>query len=218
VFLDRIDAGRQLAAAVRARPDVVADVTADGIVLGLPRGGVVVAAEVAEALQRPLDVIVIRKLGAPGHAELAMGAVGEDGQRVLDATIVRRAGASEAQVAAIEARARAQLTERVERLRRERPRLDLRGRTALVVDDGVATGASARAACIVARGLGSRRVVLAVPVAPASTARRFPDSDAVVVVEQPDPFAAVGAHYRDFRPVTEDEVSALLRRARVRDS
>ena len=206
MFADRVDAGRQLAAELfgtGAAPD-------DAVVLGLPRGGVVVAAEVAAALHRPLDVIVIRKLGAPGHRELAMGAIGESGQRVLDADIVRKVGASNDQIAEIEAEERAALADRVARLRQGRPRPVLTGRTALVVDDGVATGSSARIACTVARGLGAARVVLAVPVAPAATVRSFGEADDVVVVDQPRHFYAVGAHYRDFSPVSDDEVIALL--------
>lgn len=214
MFADRVDAGRQLAAALVARRDLDldADQPGDTIVLGLPRGGVVVAAEVAKALKLPLDVIVIRKLGAPGHRELAMGAVAEDGARILDPAIVSRTRATIEQIAAIEAHERAALAERVGRLRQGRGRPDLAGRTAVVVDDGIATGASARIACAVARRLGARRIVLAVPVAPAATSRDFPEVDAMVTVERPTPFYAVGAHYRDFRPVSDDEVAALLTR------
>lgn len=211
MFADRVDAGRQLAAALVARRDLALDAK-DTVVLGLPRGGVVVAAEVARTLKLPIDVIVIRKLGAPGHRELAMGAIAEDGERILDPAIVRRIRATAEQIDAIEAQERAALAERVRRLRQGRGRPDLAGRTALVVDDGIATGASARIACAVARRLGARRVVLAVPVAPAATTRDFPEADAVLTVEQPTPFYAVGAHYRDFPPVSDDEVAALLSR------
>lgn len=210
MFADRVDAGRRLAAELSST-DAVPD---DAVVLGLPRGGVVVAAEVAAALHRPLDVIVIRKLGAPGHRELAMGAIGEDGQRVLDDDIVRKIGASGEDIAEIEAEERRELDARVARLRRGRPRPTLAGRTALVVDDGVATGSSARIACTVARGLGASRVVLAVPVAPAATVRNFPEADDVIVVERPRHFYAVGAHYRDFSPVSDAEVIALLKASR----
>lgn len=210
MFADRVDAGRKLAATLAARGDV-AD---DAVVLGLPRGGVVVAAEVAAALHRPLDVIVIRKLGAPGHRELAMGAIGEDGERILDPEIVARVGATDEQIAEIEAQERAALTDRVERLRQGRGRPDLAGRTALVVDDGIATGASARIACMVARRLGAARVVLAVPVAPTATVRNVHEADAVVTVEQPHRFYAVGAHYRDFSAVSDEEVAELLSRHR----
>jgi putative phosphoribosyl transferase len=208
VFTDRADAGRRLAALLAERVRSAGPT----IVLGLPRGGVVVAAEVAAALGLPLDVIVIRKLGVPGHAELAMGAIGEDGQRVLDPAIIERAGVTEEQIAGVEARERAVLAARVDRLREGRPGPTLAGRTALLVDDGIATGASARIAALVARGLGAERVVLAVPVAPVTTVRGFREADEVVAVEQPRPFYAVGAHYRDFRPVSDDEVVALLRR------
>jgi putative phosphoribosyl transferase len=211
MFADRADAGRKLAAMLAARGDL----PPDAIVLGLPRGGVAVAAEVARALLLPLDVIVIRKLGAPGHRELAMGAIGEDGGRELDPTIVARVGASDDQIAEIEAEERAALANRVQRLRQGRPRPDLAGRTAVIVDDGIATGSSARIACSVARRLGAARVLLAVPVAPMGTAQNFAEADSVVTVEEPPRFFAVGAHYGDFSPVTDDEVAALLAQQRA---
>lgn len=211
MFTDRVDAGRKLAAVLDARSDF--DPGAErAIVLGLPRGGVVVAAEVATALHRPLDVIVIRKLGAPGHRELAIGAIGEDSQRVLDPGIVARVGATDDEIAQIEAAERDVLAARVQLLRQGRPRPDLTDRTALLVDDGIATGASARIACTIARRFGAARVVLAVPVAPTATALNLPEPDLVVTVDQPRRFYAVGAHYGDFRPVSDDEVVALLSR------
>jgi putative phosphoribosyl transferase len=206
VFADRVDAGRQLAAAL---PELDACV-----VLGLPRGGVVVAAEVAAALHAPLDVVVVRKLRAPGRPELAIGAVGEDGSLVLDDDIVRRVGVSAEQLADIEQAERAALAERVSRLRGVRPRADLSGRTAVVVDDGIATGATARVACVVVRHLGASRVVLAAPVAAASTAHAMIASgvaDRVVAVELPERFGAVGAYYRDFGETPEERVVELLR-------
>lgn len=213
MFADRVDAGRQLAAALtRALADGGA-----AVVLGLPRGGVVVAAEVAAALRAPLDVIVVRKLRAPGHSELAIGAIGEDGSRVLDDDIVRRTGVDDESLVAIEEAERAALVERAARLRGVRPRVELAGRTAIVVDDGIATGATARVACMVARHLGAARVVLAAPVAAPSTARaitRSGEADQVVAVELPERFGAVGAYYRDFAETPEDRVVELLRDAR----
>ena len=206
VFADRVDAGRQLARQLvhlRSR---------DVVVLGLPRGGVPVAYEVAVGLDAPLDVVVVRKLGVPIQPELAMGAIGEGGVRVLDERLIALAGISEGVLEAVEQRERDELGARVERLRRGRPRIDLRGRVAVVVDDGIATGATARAACAVVRRLGAAEVILAVPVAPAEAADALAEADDVVAVATPERFQAVGHHYRDFRPTSDDEVVALLDR------
>ncbi|UKJ64139.1 dienelactone hydrolase family protein [Cellulosimicrobium cellulans] len=206
-FADRSDAGRRLARrlAVRRGDDVV--------VLGLPRGGVPVAFEVAQALGAPLDVVVVRKLGLPFQPELAMGAVAESGVEVLDREIVRRAGVDAEQLRSVEARERAAVDERAQRLRRGRPRVELDRRVAVVVDDGLATGATARAACEVARRRGASRVVLAVPVVPADVAAdpaSVAPADELVYVVAPRPFVAVGRHYVDFSPTTDDEVAATL--------
>lgn len=212
MFADRLDAGRQLAGRLdRFRGE-------DAVVLGLPRGGVPVAYEVASALDLPLDVIVVRKLGVPFQPELAMGAIGEDGARFLNDTLIARARITDAEIGSVERRERATLEDRITRFRRGRPRLDLKGRVAIVVDDGIATGATARVACDVARHLGAARVVLAVPVAAADTVRDLPEADEVLYVEAPGAFYAVGAHYRDFTPTTDDEVTVLLDRARRRSS
>ena len=214
VFDDRIDAGRQLAdrlAALRG---------SDIVVLGLPRGGVPVAAEVARALDAPLDVIVVRKLGVPFQPEVAMGAIGEGGVRVLDDRVLAMAPVSEAEQREVEARERATLEARSERFRRGRPRIDLTGRVAVIVDDGIATGSTARAACQVARRLGAAKVILAVPVAPCDAVEQFADADEVICVARPSNFLAVGYHYRDFSPTSEEEVIVLLdaaaRRRRLR--
>ena len=182
----------------------------DVVVLGLPRGGVPVAAEVAKALGAPLDVIVVRKLGVPFQPELAMGAIGEGGARVLDRRIVERAGIRPEEIRRVEERERDTLLRRAERLRHGRPPQPLTGRVAVVVDDGIATGSTARAACRVARALGATRVVLAVPVAPPEARHEIPEADEVIVVATPSPFMAVGNHYRDFSPTTDAEVSELL--------
>ncbi|HET7533903.1 MAG TPA: phosphoribosyltransferase [Nocardioidaceae bacterium] len=207
MFSNRVDAGRQLARSLQhlRGPDTV--------VLGLPRGGVPVAYEVASALDAPLDVIVVRKLGVPFQPELAMGAVGEEGVLVLNPEVVRLAHVGEAEMASVERRELAVVEDRAARFRAGRPRLPLDGKTALIVDDGVATGATARAACRVARELGAARVVLAVPVGPIHVEERFrDDADEVVCPSQPAEFYAVGQFYADFSQTTDDEVTGLLER------
>jgi putative phosphoribosyl transferase len=211
-FPDRRAAGAALAAALLARPD---DTAGDPVVVALPRGGVPVGAEVARALGAPLDVIVVRKLGVPHHPELAMGAIGEGAVRVLDRRVMASAAVTEQQLAAVEARERDELERRLTRLRGGHPAVRLAGRSAIVVDDGLATGSTARAAIAVVRAAGATRVVLAVPVAPPATASALEGvADAVVTVATPEPFAAVGQWYRDFRPTSDDDVVRLLSEAR----
>lgn len=210
VFADRVDAGRQLARHLESFRGE------DVVVLGLPRGGVPVAFEVATALDAPLDVVVVRKLGVPFQPELAMGAIGENGARVIDSEVMALAGVTDTELRIVEARERAVLTERATRLRRGRRRVDLRGRTAVIVDDGLATGSTARAACQVARQLGASRVVVAVPVAAAPTVQHLTEADTVVAVSIPDRFLAVGLHYRDFTPTSDEEVIVLLDKAQRR--
>ena len=210
VFADRDDAGRRLAARLghlRGEPVVV---------LGLPRGGVPVAFQVARALGAPLDVIVVRKLGVPFQPELGMGAVGEDGVRVINPEIVDLAGVSENVLAAVQAREQAEVDARAGWYRPRRPREPLDGRTAVVVDDGIATGSTARAACQIARVLGAARVVLAVPVAPPGwQARIGTDADELVCVSTPRGFRAIGQFYARFPQVSDEEVLACLERAAV---
>ncbi|NKX54822.1 phosphoribosyltransferase [Arthrobacter mobilis] len=204
MFEDRVDAGRQLAerlAYLRGQ---------DLVVLGLPRGGVPVAWEVAQSLGAALDVIVVRKLGVPYQPEVAMGAIGEDGARVLDRRIMSQARVGDDDVRQVEERERETLRTRVERFRRGRPRVPLQGRTALIVDDGLATGSTARAACQVARHLGAAKVILAVPVAPKDALRDLEGPDETVCLSTPAHFTAVGCHYRDFSPTSDDEVVVLL--------
>ena len=182
------------------------------VVLALPRGGVPVAAEVARALGAPLDVIVVRKLGVPFQPEVGFGAIGEGGVRLFDADLIRRAGITEREVAEVEARERAELDRRVRRYRGDRPPLPIAGRTVVIVDDGLATGGSARAAVQVARAQGARRIVLAVPVAPPETVVQLQDeADQVVSLVTPPRFVAVGLWYDDFEQTSDDEVAALLR-------
>jgi putative phosphoribosyl transferase len=212
-FRDRVDAGRRLAAA--AEQNGLAD-EAGVVVLGIPRGGVPVAFEVALALGAPLDLIAVRKLGVPWHAELAMGAIGEDGVRVLNEQVLARTGVSDADVAAVEQRERTRLREQVA-LRGKRRRVPLAGRVAVIVDDGVATGSTARAACEVARAQGARQVVLATPVASADTPGRFSGvADRVLAVLTPRNFAGVGQFYDDFRATPDESVTDLLERAAAR--
>lgn len=204
-FTNRSDAGRRLAARLEALRGK------DLVVLGLPRGGVPVAWEVARALRAPLDVILVRKLGVPVQPELGMGAIGEGGVRIINHEVVRAASLRPEEIDAVEQRERAELERRAHRYRSGRRRRSLKGRVALVVDDGIATGSTARAACRVARALGASRVVLAAPVAPPSTLREFAgDADQVVVLDTPEEFWAIGQFYDDFRQTTDEEVAALL--------
>lgn len=207
-FVDRNDAGRRLGAALaHLRQE-------SPVVVGLPRGGVPVADQVARALDAPLDVLLVRKLGLPHHPELAMGAIGEGGVEVLDESTVRLAHVSARQLEEVERRERAELQRRAE-LYRPDGRTPLDGRTVIVVDDGFATGSTALAACAVARAQGARRVVLAVPVAPSDWAERVGDAaDELVALDTPARFGAVGQFYVDFSPTSDDEVVERLRRAR----
>jgi len=209
-FADRVDAGRQLAERLEYLHGQ------DVVVLGLPRGGVPVAFEVARALDAPLDVIVVRKLGVPFQPELAMGAIGEGGVRVLNAEVLGLTRVTEEQLRAVETRERSLLEARVARLRRGRERVSLTGRIAVIVDDGIAMGSTAQVACEVARRLGAAKVVLAVPVAPAENLGSLPCADEVVCVAAPQLFWAIGQHYRDFSPTSDDDVMVLLEAAERR--
>ncbi|HYP46199.1 MAG TPA: phosphoribosyltransferase [Propionibacteriaceae bacterium] len=204
MFTDRADAGRRLGERLSHLKGQ------DLVVLGLPRGGVPVAFQVAQTLDAPLDVIVVRKLGLPHQPELAMGAIGEDDVRVLDFDVLRRGRVSDAELEQVHEQERSQLQSTLARLRSGRPRIDLTARTAVVVDDGLATGSTARAACLVARRLGATRIVLAVPVAPAGVLSGISEADDAVCVCEPTHFVAVGQHYRDFSPTSDVEVIQLL--------
>lgn len=184
------------------------------MVLGLPRGGVPVAFRVAQELDAPLDVIVVRKLGVPNHPELGFGAIGEGGVRVISEDILRRSRTSAADLAAVESAEAAELRRRAGVFRGDRPRIPLDGRCVIIVDDGIATGATALAACEVARAQGAARVVLAVPVAPPDTAERLRGQvDELVCLDTPARFSAVGEWYRDFGQTPDEEVVSLLARA-----
>ena len=211
-FPDRTAGGRALAErlteALADRPD-----DDDVVVLGLPRGGVPVAAEVAAALGAPLDVLVVRKLGVPRQPELGMGAIGEDGVRVLNDDVIRSLRIGAGTLARVEAREREELERRALRYRSGAAMIPLTGATAVIVDDGIATGGTARAAVEVARAHGAARVVVATPVAPADTVRELVAvADDVVVCASPSPFFAIGQWYVDFRQTTDDEVARALNR------
>ena len=208
VFVDRGDAGRRLGERLQHLRG------ADAVVLGLPRGGVPVAAEVAVALGAPLDVIVVRKLGVPSQPELAMGAIGEGGVRVVVPETVWRAGVTDDELAGVERQERAELERRAQRFRGERTRISLVGRTAVVVDDGIATGSTARAACQVARAQGAASVVLAAPVAPFDWDLGLHDvADELIALTTPLLFRAIGGWYIDFSQSSDEEVVACLRSA-----
>nr|WSX48734.1 phosphoribosyltransferase family protein [Streptomyces sp. NBC_00974] len=210
-FPDRTTAGRQLAGEV-ARLGLT-----EPVVLGLPRGGVPVAAEVARTLGAPLDVIAVRKLGVPFQPEVAFGAIGEGGVRLINGATVRAAGIGERDCARVEETERAELARRQERYRRGRERIPLTGRTAVIVDDGIATGSTASVACEVAREHGAARVILAVPVAaPQALEQLRREADGVVCLSVPRHFSAVGQWYEDFSQVADEEVAALLAAAAAR--
>ena len=206
LFRDRADAGRRLAERLRhyaGRTDV--------LVLGLPRGGVPVASEVARELGAPLDVFLVRKLGFPGQEELAMGAIASGGSRVLNRSLLRRLHVPEETVNAVAARELRELERRESAYRGTKPPSSVRGRTVILVDDGLATGATMHVAAAALRGKDPARIVVAVPVAAASSCEEFADVvDEVVCAETPEPFMAVGQWYEDFSQTTEEEVRRLL--------
>lgn len=215
LFESREDAGRALAAAVSelfaARPEMTAPV-----VLALPRGGVPVAVAVARALGAPLDLVMVRKIGVPYQPELAAAAVvdGDDPQLVTNPEVVRLARVSSEALAAGKARALAEIARRRETYLRGRAPVAIAGRDAVLVDDGVATGATMRAALEATRAKGARTLTLAIPVAPPDTVARLArETDHLICLSQPTRFYAIGAHYRDFRQVSDEEVVRLLAEA-----
>lgn len=211
MFADRAEAGWLLATRLSYLRD------AHPVVLALPSGGVPVAFQVARALEAPLDVLLVRPLGVPFEPELAVGAIGEGGVRVVDEDVVRRAGVTAAALAEVEGRERVLLEARVRRFRRGPPPVPLAGRVVVIVDDGVATGMTERAACQVARAAGAARVVLAVAVAPPGwEAALRGAADDLVCLATPKWFFAVGQFYEDFRPVDDDVVVEYLQRAATR--
>jgi putative phosphoribosyl transferase len=205
-FADRRDGGRRLAdqlTSYAGRSDVV--------VLGLPRGGVPVASEVADALRAPLDVFVVRKLGVPGHEELAMGAIASGGVRVLNPRVVEASAVGSAEVGEVTRRELETLSRQERAFRGARPPVEVRDRTVIVVDDGLATGATMRAAVTALRQRSAAAIVVAVPTAPRETCEALSSiADEVVCTTMPDPFMAVGLWYADFTPVSDEAVQALL--------
>jgi putative phosphoribosyl transferase len=208
-FRDREHAGRVLGERLRryaGRENL--------LVLGLPRGGVPVAFEVARALDAPLDVFVVRKLGVPGHEELAMGALASGGVRVLSNDLIERLGIDDQAIARAVAAESAELERREHAYRGERGPVETAGKTVILVDDGLATGATMRAAANAVRAQGPERLVVAVPVAAAQTCEELRDEvDEIECAFTPDPFAAVGLWYDDFAPTGDEEVRRLLARA-----
>src|SRR4051794_35756455 len=209
LFRDRAQAGRQLAARLTAyagRPDV--------LVLALPRGGVPVGYEVARALRAPLDVFLVRKLGVPGQEELAMGAIASGGVRVLNEEVVRTLGIPDEVVDAVAAQEQRELERRDRLYRGKRPAPQVEGRTVILVDDGLATGSTMRAAVAALRRQRPARIVVAVPVGAPQTCEDFQyEADEAVCARTPEPFHAVGAWYEDFSQTTDEEVRDLLGRA-----
>jgi putative phosphoribosyl transferase len=209
LFADRADAGRRLADALAEyveHPDVV--------VLALPRGGVPVGYEVARRLRAPLDVYLVRKLGVPGHEELAMGALAGDGTCVVDDDLMAALGIDESELEEVIEREMSELRRRESAYRQACPKLELRGKIVIVVDDGLATGATMRAAAMALRAHAPAAIVVAVPVAAPRTAASLQRvADRVVCVYTPEPFHAVGLYYQNFEQTTDDEVRALLSRS-----
>jgi predicted phosphoribosyltransferase len=209
VFTNREDAGRRLASRLVEYAN-----HEDVIVLGIPRGGVPVAYEVARALDLPLDVFVLRKLGAPGREELAFGAIGSGGVRILDKSIVEALGLSQLDIDLVTRVERVELIRRERLYRGGRPPLDVRGKTVILVDDGIATGSSLRAGVLALRQMQPARIVIAAPVAPPSAMNRLRlEADDVVCVETPEVFYGVGQFYHDFSQTSDEEVNELLDRA-----
>ena len=210
LFRDRVDAGRQLAAQLRSYRD------AAPVVLGLPRGGLPVAYEVAQELGAPLDVCIVRKIGAPIQPELGIGAVSENGALHVDRDLMARVGVSDEDLAILVAEKQAEVEERVRTFRRGAPPLDVHGKTVLVVDDGIATGGTARAALQALRARGAGHLVLAVPVAASESLDELASAaDEIVCLHPEEAFFAVGLWYEDFTATTDDDVIELLDRAKA---
>lgn len=209
LFADRQTAGRELGE--HLRNEIGGN---DLLVLALPRGGVAVGYEVAQALDCPLDVLVVRKLGVPGQEELAMGAMAAGGARVINESLVQKIGLAEQEVEEIARSEENELDKRVRRWRGDRPVPSIRGKQVIVVDDGVATGASMSVALQVVRSQEPAELIAALPVAPADAYRNLePNVDELICLRTPDPFISVGSHYRDFSEVTDAQVTEFLEKA-----
>jgi putative phosphoribosyl transferase len=208
-FRDRTDAGRRLAAALSSYAG-----RQNLLVLALPRGGVPIGFQVASALRAPLDVMLVRKLGVPGHEELAMGAIASGGVRIVSQDVVASLGIPDWVIAAVAASEEHELARRGHAYRDDLPSHPIAGRTVLLVDDGLATGSTMRAAAAAVRSQGPERVIVAVPVAPAETCASLQaEVDEVVCLFSPAPFISVGTSYENFSQITDEEVRTLLERA-----
>ncbi len=205
MWRDRIEAGRALAARLRdlAGPDT--------ILLGIPRGGVIVAAEAAAILKLPLDVLITRKLGAPGNPELGIGAIAPDGQTVVDEGLIKYLRVGPEYLEKEKAEQLTELKRREEQYRGDTAEPDWTGKTLILIDDGIATGATIKAAALYAKRRGAERVIISAPVAPSDTVERLGDSaDGFVFIDTPEYFPAVGAFYEDFSQTTDEEVQRAL--------
>ena len=212
LFQDRTEAGKRLAQKLKAYAN-----RQDVMVLGLPRGGVPVAFEVAKALNAPLDVFLVRKLGVPGHEELAMGAIASGGVRILNKEVVKNLHVTEEAIARVAAQEQRELERREYAYRGERPPLDVGEHTVILVDDGLATGATMHAAAIAIRQQNPKRIVAAVPVSAPETCDELQvEVDEIICAETPKPFLAVGLWYKEFSQTTDAEVRDLLQRAAER--
>ncbi|MEW6735218.1 MAG: phosphoribosyltransferase [Acidobacteriota bacterium] len=212
LYRDRTDAGKRLAIKLQAYAN-----RSDVLVLALPRGGVLVAFQVAEALNAPLDIYLVRKLGVPGHKELAMGAIASGGVRVINDDVVNYLGISGETIDRVAEEETEELSRRDHLYRGGKIRPELSGRTIILIDDGLATGSSMRAAVQALKQANPAKIVIAVPVAPSSTCEGFKtEVDEIICLETPEPFQAIGLWYRNFSQTTDEEVKELLERAAQR--
>lgn len=208
IFQDRKDAGKQLAKKLAAFKD-----QKDTILLGLPRGGVIVADEVAQSLNLPLDLVVPRKIGAPMNEELALGAIAEDGEGVFDDWLIQALGVTPEYIQRTVAKEKQEAARRLQLYRGHRPPLSLKDKTVILVDDGIATGATMRAAIKSAKTMGAQRVIAAAPViAPDTLAKIKSEADLIIYLDAPAFFGAVGAFYRQFEQTTDQEVIEIMNR------
>ena len=208
LFTNRTEAGKQLAASLQ-------NISKNAIVLAVPRGGVVVGFEVAHALNIPLDIIITKKIGAPENPELAIGAVAEDGSYLLDDKLVRMLGIPQSYIKAEVERQKAEIKRRLKSYRNDAPSPEIAGREVILVDDGVATGSTLKAALRSLRNRGAKPIVVAVPVGPTETVTELKkEADRVICLLTPKPFYAIGEFYEDFEQTTDEEVVELLKRCK----
>jgi len=208
IFKDRLDAGKKLAQALGQSKDI------DGIVLGIPRGGIVVASEIANFLEFRLDIVIPRKLGAPDQPELAIGAISEDGTVLMNFDVIRRVGATEAYIKEESARQLTEIARRASAYRVGRPAIPLQDEDIILVDDGVATGATLKAAINYVKNQNPRNLTVAIPVSPIQTIRELRAEVDVICLSSPEIFYAIGAFYSDFKQITDEEVIMHLQKKR----